>query len=450
MRFIDAPRVAAVIATVLVTFVAPAAASAAAQETPEVAVASASWHGRAIQDPKPRPQLRQVSWPAGWSARSVGFGTGYASADGSKRVKDLQRRLLQLGYRPGPVDGLFGPRTRAATRWFQYKHGLRLTGRANRATLTILRARSDHEPLPTTDRTASGGTQSPDQTAGGTATTESEERAIRSSVPAAADTDSGLPLWLLLIALLLALMLGILVGGVVPAVRRRPAASTPTATPAPAAAVAAPVPTAPAPPRVAALRAPVLGYVTVRPNGGDADTATPALANVCARRGWSLIKIVHDPRPASGRLADRPGLMYALKEIRDGAASGLVVAHLRDFTADFGDLAALTKYLYDAEGFLAAADHELDTSTRAGRATAEAIIAIGGWERRRLAQSGRFTPAREGDLGPDLAALRERGIPLRAIADALTLARVRTPSGRTQWQPATVKAAVEEQHRAHE
>ena len=48
---------------------------------------------------------------------------------GSDRVREVQRRLIGLGYRPGPVDGLFGPRTRAATRWFQYKHGMALTGR---------------------------------------------------------------------------------------------------------------------------------------------------------------------------------------------------------------------------------------------------------------------------------------------------------------------------------
>ena len=72
------------------------------------------------------------------------------AAGGSRRVRDLQRRLTKLGYRPGPVDGRFGPRTEAAARWFQYKHGLPTTGRVNRVTLEVLRARSDHRPVRTT------------------------------------------------------------------------------------------------------------------------------------------------------------------------------------------------------------------------------------------------------------------------------------------------------------
>jgi peptidoglycan hydrolase-like protein with peptidoglycan-binding domain/TPR repeat protein len=54
----------------------------------------------------------------------LAFGSGYASAHGSRPVRALQRRLAGLGYSPGPIDGRFGPRTEAAVTRFQVTHGL--------------------------------------------------------------------------------------------------------------------------------------------------------------------------------------------------------------------------------------------------------------------------------------------------------------------------------------
>ena len=138
------------LALVLLALLALPMSAHAAQTRPpdEVAMSSAGWHGRAIQNPRPLPRLVRADWPKGWSARSVGLGTGYSRPGGSDRVREVQRRLTALGYRPGPADGLFGPRTQAATRWFQYKHHLPLTGRVSRSTLAVLQARSDHRPLP--------------------------------------------------------------------------------------------------------------------------------------------------------------------------------------------------------------------------------------------------------------------------------------------------------------
>ncbi|MFU0799403.1 MAG: peptidoglycan-binding protein [Xylanivirga thermophila] len=39
-------------------------------------------------------------------------------------VAMLQRILISIGYNPGPVDGIFGPRTRAAVIQFQLDNGL--------------------------------------------------------------------------------------------------------------------------------------------------------------------------------------------------------------------------------------------------------------------------------------------------------------------------------------
>jgi hypothetical protein len=304
-------------------------------------------------------------------------------------VREVQRRLTRLGYRPGPVDGLFGPRTQAAARWFQYKHGLPTTGRVNRLTLTVLRARSGHRPLPQTPKP----------------TTAAPSPTQPNPTPATTPTETGgAPLAVFALAIALALAAGLAAGLWLP--RRRPAT-------------------------------PVLGYVA---NGGSAAIQSTAaeLADACARRDWSLVRIVQEPDDAGAHLADRPGLLHALEQIEAGAADGLVVAGLRDFTTRFADLAALMQWLSAADGFLAAADDELDTSTPAGRATVAAVIDIASWRRQPFRGPAQLRP----ELEPRIAALQQRGLPATAIADALNLAGVPAPDDHDGWQPGDVNAAT--------
>jgi peptidoglycan hydrolase-like protein with peptidoglycan-binding domain len=435
--------VVAITLAVLAILVAPVAAA-------DAQMASAGWHGRAIEDPQPRLQLSRTAWPAGWSA-PVARGSGYSRPDGSVRVRDVQRRLRQLGYRPGPVDGLFGPQTEASLRWFQYKHGLRRTGEADRTTMTVLQARSEHRPLRTggPDVTRSGdepgaGRDESGRAESGAGRDESgraesgagrDESSRAESAAVARDEDSGIgDIVLLVLAALLALVAGLLVGTHGPDLFRR----TPRPTPEPA--------QLPSP-----RGTPVFGYVT-RHSPLNVDTAIAALVALCDRRGWELVRIVHDPEPASGRISDRAGLMYALREIRAGAASGLVVARLHDVASHFTDLAALVQWLTDAEAFFAAAGRELDTSTSTGRATADAIIELGTKEGTIIpfpTPPGRLRPpAVDKELAPRLTALRERGIPLGAIADALNVARIPTATGHHHWRLADVRAVTAMERRS--
>jgi peptidoglycan hydrolase-like protein with peptidoglycan-binding domain/DNA invertase Pin-like site-specific DNA recombinase len=359
------------------------------------AMASAGWHGRAIQDPRPRPRLARTAWPEGWSAGPVALGTGFVRPGGSDRVRDVQRRLVQLGYRPGPVDGLFGPRTRAAVRWFQYKHGLATAGRVNRWTLAVLHARSDHEPLRAERRPR------PPETA--------EAAPAPATTPAPAPADSGGDYTALVIALLLAVGLGVLTGLLGPELRRA-------------------LRTVPEEPQAPA----VLGYTA----GADANAAAQAISRRCAGPGWSLVEVVQDGNQPDRRLAERRGIVYALRELRKGTAQGLVVSRLREVAPRVAELATLLHWLQEANAFLAAADHDLDTSTEQGRATARAIVELGAWERRNISQqeredlaNGRFAPRAapsSADLAEQLAAMLERGIPPRAVTDALVLAGLAT------------------------
>lgn len=50
-------------------------------------------------------------------------------------VTELQKRLAQLGYPVGPLDGKFGPKTQASVRKFQQDHGLKVDGIAGPATI---------------------------------------------------------------------------------------------------------------------------------------------------------------------------------------------------------------------------------------------------------------------------------------------------------------------------
>jgi hypothetical protein len=53
-------------------------------------------------------------------------------------TRAIQQRLAELGYKPGPIDGMDGPRTRAAIRAFERDQGLPQTGRATPEVITAL------------------------------------------------------------------------------------------------------------------------------------------------------------------------------------------------------------------------------------------------------------------------------------------------------------------------
>jgi peptidoglycan hydrolase-like protein with peptidoglycan-binding domain len=148
-RFALAARTAGILLIGL-ALTLPAARHAHASTASEAAAGhillpSAGWNGRPIEAPHRHETVRTAAADAplrGWSAGPVRLGAGFHRAGGSDRVRELQRLLARLGYRVGPIDGLFGRRTRAAVGWFQVKHGLPVNGRATLVTVRHLRART--------------------------------------------------------------------------------------------------------------------------------------------------------------------------------------------------------------------------------------------------------------------------------------------------------------------
>jgi len=276
---------------------APGEASASAR----LLIPSAGWHGRPVRDPQPGARTTPAAArpPRGWEAGPVALGTGTHRATGSQRVRELQWRLKALGYRPGPIDGIFGVRTRAAVAWFQVKHGFRVDGRANLAVVRHLRGRT------TPDR---GGEQ------------RSAEPRIEPAAPAPAPTpvvaataDTPSAWW---IALLVALAFAVGFAAVALLQRRR----------------------GPEPSRA-------LGYVRVAGAQRIEPHAT-SLETHCADHGLVLAGLVTD-EDADER--DRPGLEYALRQLRTGEADCLVVGRLGHLTRSAAELNELLDVMSERE-----------------------------------------------------------------------------------------------------
>ena len=82
------------------------------------------------------------------------------SEEKSTSLKDVQRRLHELGYQPGPVDGITGWRTERAVRWFQATAKIQVDGVVGPQTETKLfasnapRARASTKPTRTVSQSA--------------------------------------------------------------------------------------------------------------------------------------------------------------------------------------------------------------------------------------------------------------------------------------------------------
>ncbi len=63
------------------------------------------------------------------------LGKGMSGSD----VRELQRRLIRLGYVVGPLDGKYGVKTQAGVKLFQKEHGIYASGVAEASTIKELK-----------------------------------------------------------------------------------------------------------------------------------------------------------------------------------------------------------------------------------------------------------------------------------------------------------------------
>jgi DNA invertase Pin-like site-specific DNA recombinase len=205
----------------------------------------------------------------------------------------------------------------------------------------------------------------------------------------------------------------------------------------------APPPARPAPEPERRERPPVIGYVLLE--SGQLADAARAIGVWCEERGWPLEKVVHDVTGTRRR----PGLEHALAELRAHRAAGLVVTRLRDLADSVTELGPLLRWFAEGDAFVIALDYELDTSSDPGEFVASALVAISDWERERV--EGRTRPGRDAarravrddpELSARIAAMRDEGMSLQEIADALNRGGVATLRGGTRWRPSSVQAAA--------
>ena len=71
-----------------------------------------------------------------------------ASEASSPEVKQLQQQLSAAGFEPGKVDGVFGPRTKAAVMAFQRARGLEVDGVVGLRTWAVLSPALGARPRP--------------------------------------------------------------------------------------------------------------------------------------------------------------------------------------------------------------------------------------------------------------------------------------------------------------
>ena len=94
-----------------------------------------------------QPLFNQSQLQFNPSVMAVKMKTLYKSKFGDPAVRELQRRLAKLGYKPGNADGKTGAKTRKAIRWFQAAHGLTVDGRFSDQLLSM--ALKERNPAPT-------------------------------------------------------------------------------------------------------------------------------------------------------------------------------------------------------------------------------------------------------------------------------------------------------------
>ena len=201
----------------------------------------------------------------------------------------------------------------------------------------------------------------------------------------------------------------------------------------------------------------VIGYTTVaaKADRAGADGAVHEIEAACEHADWQLAEVVTDRE--SGRGLERPGLAYAMQQIAEGHARGLVVSDLRRVSRSIVDLGRLMQWFRDADAALIALDLDLDTSTPTGHDVAATLITLGDWESERIARrtrsglaevraagrpAGRPAVGDQPDLADRITAMRAAGMTLQAIANQLNNEGVPTMRGGVMWRPSSVQAAL--------
>lgn len=151
-------------------------------------------------------------------------------------------------------------------------------------------------------------------------------------------------------------------------------------------------------------------------------------------------------RDRQGPGRDREGLAEALSWIDSGRAETLLVPRLTAVARSLRELVRLIGWLGERRASLVVVDTGLDTATRSGRLVLDVLREVDRWARE--PELPKRPPGRPGlqtaspELAQRIGAMRERGLSLQAIAEALNAEGVPTPRGGARWRPSSVQTAL--------
>jgi hypothetical protein len=135
------------------------AATGAATSPDQVNLGTPPW-----SNPETRVPGRRQASGGGVAAAGPGGREAAAWAGGSTdpaEVREAQRQLQQRGYNVGPVDGIYGPRTRDAVAEFQRYNNIDQTSRLDANTMQLLTSRGGPSPSMMDGTGSPGGSMQP-------------------------------------------------------------------------------------------------------------------------------------------------------------------------------------------------------------------------------------------------------------------------------------------------
>jgi DNA invertase Pin-like site-specific DNA recombinase len=174
------------------------------------------------------------------------------------------------------------------------------------------------------------------------------------------------------------------------------------------------------------------------------------------RRGWTFGELYRD-EGITGTTLDRPALLAALELIASGKADGLVVAKLDRLSRSVVDFGMLLEWFTAAGAALVILDFDIDTTTPGGQLVAAVMAAVAAWEAQTISLRTREAKAAARAQGkptgppsvvdrPELAArirgLRDEGLSMQAICDALNAEGVPTARGASVWRKSAVQSIL--------
>jgi DNA invertase Pin-like site-specific DNA recombinase len=204
-----------------------------------------------------------------------------------------------------------------------------------------------------------------------------------------------------------------------------------------------------------------LGYASVAADDENVSEKLESQANAieeaCSELGLSVVEVIRERVPKSGKALDRAGVSYLVERLAAGDASCVVVTGLDRLSHSVAELGKLVEWFGRCDVRLIAVDLRLDTATADGQTAARALTSVAGWEQERLSErtrkglaAARAKRRERGDAStPDWAAVNKRialmradGMTLQAIADVLNEEGVPTPRGGAIWRPSSVQTAA--------